>query len=143
MERKKSSKIKIIAGIVIGIAAIVFAVVMIFSGSKDAEVEVSASGIEIKGMVGVNGVSLNYSDMISVTLIEKSMEEIGIGRRTGGSSSGGFLKGNFEDNLLFVKADSSPTLHITRNGEKDIYISFSNSQETRELYNKIKTAKGE
>jgi hypothetical protein len=64
------------------------------------------------------GLTINFSEIADVSLIENSMSNIGIGSRTNGY--GGFgesLKGNFKsdtlgDIILFVNSKSSPTIKI-------------------------------
>lgn len=71
------------------------------------------------------------------------MKEIGVGSRTNGY--GGFgdtLKGNFKsdtlgETILFVRANSAPTIKIERAGKKDIYISFNNAERTNLLYSNL------
>jgi len=88
------------------------------------------------------GLTVDFFDITEVSLLEKSMNEIGAGRRTNGYASGQTLKGNFESEnlgkmLLFVQADTSPTILIKRNNDKDIYISFRDGAATRNLYNNL------
>jgi len=72
------------------------------------------------------------------------MSNIGIGSRTNGY--GGFgesLKGNFTsdtlgDIILFVNSKSSPTIKIERIDQKDVYISFGNSESTEQLFRDLK-----
>jgi hypothetical protein len=81
-----------------------------------------------------------------ITLIGKSMSEIGHGVRTNGY--GGFgeaLKGNFRlsdygEVLLFVQSRSAPTIHITRKNAKDVFISFRDGERTTALYQELKAA---
>ena len=92
------------------------------------------------------GVNIDFSEITSISLIEKSMDDIGVGRRTNGY--GGFgetLKGNFESDingktLLFVQAKTSPTIKIERMDKKDVYISLRNSTNTEQLYRELMSA---
>ncbi|MDX9916605.1 MAG: hypothetical protein RBT15_01160 [Gudongella sp.] len=60
------------------------------------------------------GQSIDFSEIAEVSLIDKSIRELGIGARTNGYGGfGGTLKGNFSSKtlgatLLFVQADSHP-----------------------------------
>jgi len=112
-------------------------VVMFYLGEKEPEVIINNDRIQIKGMYGL---SIELSEIADISLVEKSMKELGIGRRTNGY--GGFgdtLKGNFNsdalgETMLFVHANSSPTIKIERAGKKDIYISYNNAERTNQLY---------
>ena len=141
----ESSKTKTPKAVVIAIIAsvgMVFVLVgiMFCYGSKDPIVNIRDNDIQIKAMYGLN---IDLSEIADISLIEKSMYDIGIGTRTNGY--GGFgeaLKGNFEsdiygETLLFVQAHSSPTIKIDRIEKKDIFISFSNSEKTKQLYSEL------
>ena len=92
------------------------------------------------------GLSIEFPEIESISLIERSMRDIGIGTRTNGY--GGFgqaLRGNFKSEtlgktLLFVQSKSSPTIKIERTDKKDIYISLRNSESTRQLFNELNNA---
>ncbi len=118
----------------------VFVGFMFYYGSRDPVVNIRDNEIQIKAMYGLN---IELSDITDISLIDKSMADIGIGKRTNGyGGSGGILKGNFElDNLgeamLFVQANSSPTIRIDCINKKDIFISFRNSENTEQLYRKL------
>ena len=140
----KGKKSKATATIAVIIASSIFSVIiviavgiMLFSGAKEPVVNVSDQGIQIKSMYGL---SVNFSDISDISLIEKSMGEIGVGRWTNGYGGiGDTLKGNFEsdnlgETLLFVQSKSTPTIRIECDARKDIYISFRDSEATRSLY---------
>ncbi|MBP1757045.1 MAG: hypothetical protein H6Q59_3443 [Firmicutes bacterium] len=136
----KTPKAVVIA--IIAFVGMVFVLIGIMSyyGSKDPIVNIRDNDIQIKAMYGLN---IDLSEIAEISLIEKSMDDIGIGTRTNGY--GGFgeaLKGNFKsdiygETLLFVQAHSSPTIKIDRINKKDIYVSFSNSEITKQLYSKL------
>lgn len=111
--------------------------VMFYFGEREPDVVINNDRIKIKGMYGL---SINPSEITDISLIEKSMKEIGVGRRTNGYGGlGDTLKGNFKsdtlgETLLFVRAGSSPTIKIGRAGKRDIYISYKNAERTNQLY---------
>jgi hypothetical protein len=114
---------------------------MAFSYSeKEPEVRILDDHIQIEAMYGLN---IDFSEIADISLIEKSMSDIGIGIRTNGY--GGFgetLKGNFRsdtlgETLLFVQSKSSPTIRIEWIGKKDVYISFRSSESTEQLYRQM------
>jgi hypothetical protein len=120
--------------------ALIGACALTFSGAIDPPVNVNVNGIEIKGMYGLD---VTFSEITDITLLEQSMSKIGVGARTNGY--GGFgqaLKGNFRMSngsnvLLFVQADTSPTIRIARDGKSQVYLSFRDGEATRDLYDKL------
>ena len=135
-----ASKATIITISAIAAIVLVGVGVMFYQGEKDPLVKVLDERIEIKA---VYGLSVDFADISDVSLIEKSMRDMGIGTRTngyGGASEA--LKGHFESDslgktLLFVQSESSPTIRIERNGKPDIYISFRDGEKTRSLYDEL------
>lgn len=133
---------KAVIVVILGFVGMVFVLVgiMFYQGSKDPVVSIRDNNIQIKAMYGEN---IELSEITDISLIEKSMDDIGIGTRTNGYGGfGGILKGNFESNisgktLLFVQANSSPTIKIVRKNKKDIYISFRDSEKTKQIYREL------
>ncbi|MCL2873367.1 MAG: DUF3784 domain-containing protein [Defluviitaleaceae bacterium] len=115
--------------------------VLMVSGFRGPTVNVSQSSIQI---TGIYGLTVEFSEISSITLIDSSMRNIGPGRRTNGFAGlGDALKGNFRsdangEKLLFVRASSYPTIHIERANARDIFISFSDNNKTLRLYNEIR-----
>lgn len=139
------SKSKIPKAVIITIASIsamflIAVVSLFFYGEKDPDVNIIYDRIQIKAMYGLN---IDFSEIAEISLIEKSVSDIGIGTRTNGYGGiGGALKGNFKsdtlgETLLFVQSKSSPTIKIERTYKKDVYISFRNSQSTKQLYSEL------
>ena len=116
--------------------ALIGACALTFSGAKDPVVDVHDSGIEIKGMYGLD---IAFSEISDISLLEQSILDIGVGARTNGY--GGFgqaLKGHFRlgdgsEALLFVQADTSPTIWIARHGKQPVYLSLHDGEATRTL----------
>ena len=127
---------------IIAFVGIIIVVVgtMEYYSLKDPAVNFLDNSIQIKAVYGVN---IDFSEITSISLIDRSMDDIGVGRRTNGY--GGFgetLKGNFESDingktLLFVQSKTSPTIKIGRMDNKDVYISLRNSANTEQLYRKL------
>ena len=116
--------------------AIVFIVIGI--GFLPPNVTVNDDLIRIRGLYGT---SVSSSDVKGIYLIESNMREIGYGRRSNGLSSGNIKKGHFSDKLLFIQDNTSrPTIHIERANDKDIYISLSDGEKTRVLYDELSAA---
>jgi hypothetical protein len=138
--KPKTPKAIIIA--ITSICAIIIIVVgaLFFYGEKDPEVSILDDRIQINAMYGLN---IDFSEIADISLIEKSMSDIGIGTRNNGYGGiGGTLKGNFKSDtlgeaLLFVQSNSSPTIKIERIDKKDVYISFNNSESTEQLYREL------
>lgn len=127
------------------ISVITLAVVgaLFFYGDKDPDVSILDDCIQIKAMYGL---TINFSEVTDISLIEKSMSAIGVGARVNGYSGvGQALKGNFKsdtlgETLLIVQSNASPTIKIERNDKKDIYISFRSSERTEQLYRELLAA---
>ena len=113
---------------------------LLYQGGKDPVVNIHDNRIEIKAMYGLN---INFTDITNISLIEKSMKDIGIGSRTNGyGGMGEALKGHFMSNslgqtLLFVQSTSSPTIRIVRDNGNDIYMSFRDGAKTQQLYQEL------
>jgi hypothetical protein len=139
----KTPKAVVIA--ITSISAIILIAIgaLFFYGEKDPATSLSDDRIQIKAMYGLN---IDFSEIADISLIEKSMSELGVGRRTNGYGGiGEALKGNFKSDtlgeiLLFVQSKSSPTIKIERSGRKDVYISFRDSESTQQLYRELRAA---
>jgi len=135
-EKKPMSKSAKIALAVAGIipAIIILGIPVLFAvGLREPDVIIHSDNIEIRAMYGV---SVDFSNITDISLIDQSMREIGAGRRVNGFN-GGTWRGHFTTGLLFVTPDSSPTIRIERNHGSTIYISFRDSGQTIVLYNEL------
>ena len=136
----KGVKFAIVFCVIFTILIFIGVGIMFYYGEKDPVITIQNDSIKIDAMYGL---TINKSELQEVNLIEKNMHDIGIGRRTNGY--GGFgqaLKGNFSsaelgNHLLFVYADSSPTIQLRRTGGSDIFISFRDGETTRNIYHQI------
>lgn len=138
---KKNSKIGIAAAIIITVVVLIIVSVMISDGEKDPVVSAADNKIKIESQYGID---IDYSDVKSITLIEKSLNEIEpkAHRYNGYGGFGDTLKGYFDSEelgnfILFVKANSSPTILIERKDNDNVYISLSDGDKTKELYQKL------
>ena len=143
---KTTSKTAKIAGISVGAISVIILIavgIMIYHGGKDPVVRILDNQVKIEAMYGLG---IDFSEITDVTLIEMSMENIGIGKRTNGYGGiSGILKGHFKsdvdgDILLFVDSHSSPTIRIERTDDKPVYISLRDGADTEKLYNTIMMA---
>ncbi len=138
----KTPKAVIIAITSISVIILIAVGAMFFYGEKDPDVSILDDRIQIKAMYGL---SIGFSEIADISLIEKSMRDIGIGSRTNGYGGiGEALKGNFKsdtlgETLLFVQSKSSPTIKIERTDKKDVYISSRDSISTEQLYRRLIT----
>ncbi|EHQ89000.1 DUF3784 domain-containing protein [Desulfosporosinus youngiae] len=138
---KTTSRGGIIVALVFTAVTFIFVGGLLFYGEKEPVVKISDNQIRIAGMYGL---SVDFSDISSISLIEKSVADLGAGRRTNGY--GGFsesLKGHFDSPdlgkvLLFVKSGASPTLWIERESQEDIYLNFKDGEKTKALYQELK-----
>ena len=144
-EAKPTPKAVIIGTAGIVAASLIGVCALTFFGTKDPTVNVHMfdSKIEIKGMYGLE---IAVAEITGIALFEESMADIGVTARTNGF--GGFgqaMKGHFTLNnrdevLLFVQADTAPTIQIMRNGAQDIYLSFRDGEATKALYGEMSDA---
>lgn len=129
-----------IIGAVLGVALCVWVVAMLIRGASEPTVNILSDGIQIRSMYGV---TIPFSDIAGLSLIEDSMSQIGVSTRVNGYGGiGETLKGHFTSRatgatLLFVQAETAPTIRIERHSEKDVYISFKDGKKTEALYRQI------
>jgi len=137
----KTPKAVIITAVVISVIFFAGIGVLFASGEKDPDINIYDDYIQIKAMYGVN---IDLSEIADISLIDKSVRDIDIGRRTNGYGGiAGALKGNFKsdtlgETLLFAQSKSSPTIKIERTDRKDVYISFKDSAATEQLYHELR-----
>jgi len=128
---------------VFGGLALAFATpVLLFTGEQEPTVEIIDSGIKISGRYGLK---IDFTEITDISLMESTISSIGLTRRTFGYGTSTTQKGYFRSNiygsvLLFTRTNSSPTIHIEREGKADVFLNFSNNEATRTLYNDMKTA---
>jgi len=130
----RKNKASMITVGVITVMLIIGLSVLIYQGEREPTVNILDDGVQIKAMYGL---TVDFSEIYEISLLEQSMREIGVGRRTNGYNAGGALKGHFTSGLLFVQANMSPTIRIERINGSNIYISFSDSEQTRMLYGEL------
>ncbi|MCL2004144.1 MAG: hypothetical protein FWG72_09115 [Oscillospiraceae bacterium] len=130
----KGMKIFTIASTAVILAAVAGLLALSF---RDPSVTVEDRQIRISGMYGQ---TIGFDEVKSITLIEKTMNELGPGRRINGVGGiGQTLRGCFNSDglgtaALFVKSRTAPTIWIECEGRPDVYISYGDSQKTREVY---------
>lgn len=130
-------------GIIIAVIVIITVGVVLIYGAQEPRVTVFDNSVQIKAMYGL---TIDFSNITNVSLIEKSMREIGnVGIRVNGADTFGTLQGHFKsdtlgETLLYVRSNSSPTIQIERDNDKDIYLSFNSSEKTIMLFNELNTA---
>jgi len=141
--RPKATKL-IVAAIAISTLVIFVGVgVVLYYGAQEPTVSFLEGSIQIKAMYGL---SVEIADITDISLLDKSMSDIGVGKRINGYGGiGDSLKGNFQsdilgDTLLFVASKSAPTICIARCDQKDIYLSFRDSEKTEALYRALTEA---
>ncbi len=118
------------------IVAAIFITTVFYFGMKDPKVIVAHGKFEVKGIYGFIADIKNLKvDTVS------SLPEISM--RTNGFAGGGVLKGKFtltndEKVLLFARRHSQPFIRIMGSGERTVYISYKDPDQTRTLFNKLK-----
>ena len=145
-ERKqmtRGKKLTIIFVIGITVLMCILSGILIYFGERDPVVSISGNNISISALYGLD---VALADVSEISLVDRSMLDIGIGTRTNGyASTGRALKGNFNSTanghtLLFVYSSSSPTIQIIRASGPDIFISFRNSETTIATYHELSAA---
>jgi len=145
-ERKPMSRGKVAAiaiAIILSVQMLIGIGIMFYRGERDPVVSVQGDVIRISASYGRD---INFAQVSEITLIEKSMSEIGIGTRTNGY--GGFgqaLKGYFRSSeqgqqVLYVYSGSSPTIKITSTIGFPIFISYRDPADTTATYNELSAA---
>lgn len=142
--KSRSSNIGLIVVIALVVIVMVVVGMMYYSGEKDPVITIRDNQIQIDAMYGLD---ISFSSVNGVALIEQPINDIApkMRRDNGYEGFGGTLRGHFSaenigEFMLFVKADSSPTIWIERNEDEDIYLSFSDSAKTEELFNELQAA---
>lgn len=138
-DKSTSKTPKAIVIAITSITVIMFIVlgVLFYYGEQDPVAIMHDDSIQIKTLYGLN---INFSEITSVSLIDKSMSEIGVSVRTNGYRGfGGARKGYFKSDTLgstlqFVQSKTAPTIKIERINKDDIYISFRSSEKAEQLY---------
>ena len=134
---KLSAKNIVSVSTAISLVVLIIVGVLIYQGDKEPVIYITDTNIQIHSVYGLN---VDFSEIANISLIEESMSDIGVGIRTNGYGGiGETLKGHFKSDslgatLLFVQAQSFPTIWIKRIDKKDIYISFRDGKKTEELY---------
>ena len=139
-ERKpmtRGKKAALAIAVILSVQMLIGISIMIYRGERDPVVNVYGDIIRISASYGRD---INFAQISEITLIEKSMSEIGIGTRTNGY--GGFgqaLKGYFNSSengqqVLYVYSGSSPTIKITPTTGFPIYISYRDPANTATVY---------
>lgn len=138
--KSQLSKVEVSITIGITVIAVIGVGIMFYYGEKEPVVSISDKYIQIEAMYGLD---INFTDITDISLIDKSMNDIGTGRRTNGYAGfGDTLKGYFISEstgkiLLFVKSQTAPTIRIVRDDGEDVYISFRDGEKTKLLYQEL------
>lgn len=135
---KKKSRLNL--HVLIASLVVLFVIVMIYSGSKEAKVKIGNDGFTINGIYGL---TIPYNEVIQIDTVA-SLPRISM--RTNGSAVGKTMKGNFKlaDNSrvkLFVEAGNPPYLLIKSKDRVPIYLNFEDKQKTRNLFKELKNKK--
>lgn len=141
--KRTANKGAVIATVAITAVSLVAVIVIVAYAAREPAVNIADGQIEITGMYGLK---IDFADVNSIELIEKSMSAIDPhAHKDSGYGGVKTWKGHFGSQemgsyMLFVRADSSPTIKIERDGSKDIYISFKDSAKTETLYRELTAA---
>jgi len=139
----RGKKLAVAIAIVLSVQLCVGIGVMIYQGESDPGVSIVNDTIKIRSLFGTD---ISFSSISEITLVQESMSQIGIGRRTNGyETTGQALKGTFQSvehgsQLLFVYSSSSPTIRINLTSGNRVFISYRDSEATTTVYQMLSTA---
>ena len=141
----KTAKVLIIGTVIVSCLIFIAVGLLFYYGEKDPEIVIVDNRIQNSSLYGRN---IHLTDISGVSLLQESMNDIGgVGTRTNGFSGfGQARKGWFQSDelgsmLLFVQADTAPTIRLERRNQAyTIYISFRDSAETERLYRELRNA---
>ena len=134
--QSKAMKIAISAiGIITAAICLILPFIFIF-GEMEPTIIVHDTNVQIRALYGTR---IDFDNISQVTLLDQSMQQIGAGARTNGYG-GNAWKGHFTAGLLFVRPNSSPTIKIQRVNGSNVFISFTDSSQTRAVYEEIVAA---
>jgi len=131
-DKKRNKRVLVVVAVISAVALIGVGALFI-AGEREPRVEFLEDSLRIRAMYGLE---VEFAEIAGITLLEQSMREIGPGMRMNGYN-GGALRGHFASGLLFVRANSAPTIRIERERGQNIYLSLRDSEATRALYNEI------
>lgn len=122
--------------------ALVATGILFYQGEKDPVVNIVDGSIQIKAIYGVN---IGFPEITEISLIEENMSVIGINNSNrisgycgiSGSLKGRFKSGGLGEALVFVQSNSVPVIRIERQNSEDVYISFRDSEKTKQLYREM------
>lgn len=131
----RSSKVALISGIIVSVAALIGTVILLIVGFNEPNFELSQDSLRI---TGIYGTTVEFANITDVTLIEQSPRDIGMGMRRNGFGTPNTLRGHFAAGLVFAfAANEGPTIRLNRADGNTIFISLSDAVETRQLYQNI------
>jgi hypothetical protein len=116
---------------IILIGAFIFVYFLTASTKKEAEVVISSSGFEVKGMYGK---TFSFKDVASIELKDSLPA---VGNKTNGSGIGQNKKGYFDvagmgNCLLYVNSDTGPFIYI-KAGNTQIIMNYKDGEKTRQV----------
>jgi len=122
--------------VVVTAIPLIFSGILLYQGSRPVQIIFYEENFRIEGMMGR---TVSFAEIEHLELLDESMHDIGTGRRRGGFGGiGQSLRGNFDIGILFVQADSAPTIRIDRYQGRPIFISLPTGEATLDLYALIK-----
>ena len=96
-------------------------------------------------VTGIFGQTVKFEEVEDITLLEESIQDIGIvtsERYLGTSGTRGFNvlalhRGNFMRRYIYAQVNQASTIQITRISGDPIYLNLGSSNRTRELYQNL------
>jgi hypothetical protein len=133
--------------VIVPTAVITLAIfVLIGLSMRETVVTITDGQIRISGLF--YGQTISVGEVAGVTLVEKSIAEMGSFSRTNGVAGlgqrvlGYFKSPEYGNVMLFAQYKTAPTIWLKRTGKDDIFISLLDGGKTREVYNTLVAATG-
>ena len=131
----KKRKIRAILMLVILLGTIIPVGWLMWEGQRPVSVNVRADSLVIRGLYGT---TLDFDRIADVERLTQPMSFIGAGRRRAGHATSNSWRGNFAEGQMHIQnPNEGPTIRITPIGDRPIFISKSNPNDTEALFIEI------
>ena len=141
---KRTARDRVVLTVVVAVLVLALgsSALLIYSGSRPQEVEITSEHISIKGSYGIT----IPIDKVKTVSLEESMPKVLA--KTNGFNAGEVLKGSFRlegigSARLFVQCRRGPYVYIITAGGDTLIINYRDELQTKELYERLLMAVGQ
>jgi len=99
---------------------------------RDPEMDIYDDGILINHFFGRR---VGFSDITEISLVDRNVQPIYMGHRTGADIGLNIARGHFQGGLFFMHLKTPLTIRIKRRKASTIYINSRNNVQTEQVYN--------